>query len=319
MLYDNAQLARLYLAAHRMWPGQGYAAVALDTIEFIQRDLASPSGGYYSSLSAVDRDNFEGAAYLWTRDELTRALEPALFDQLDAAGLLPAQGQSGQLAGLERVGAESAALVRQQLRNAPRPVMPVDDKQLAGWNALVLLALLDAELVAPGLRATTDRLYTGMLDQFVVDGRVRRFANRRAGAEATLQDQALVARALAEYALQRDDDAARRTARQLVETAFEVYLDNGRWRRSLDTLFPADDTRWVLQDAVLESPATTLLRASLLLEDLPPALRRQVDELIERLTRDMLDLPYYYASAIMLRQQYSDPPTPGVTPTATDN
>jgi hypothetical protein len=306
MLYDNAQLARLYLAAHRMWPGQGYAAVALDTLEFIQRDLASPSGGYFSSLSAVDRENFEGAAYLWTREELAAALEPALW-------------RSGQLAGLERVGPESAALIRQQLRKAPRAVMPVDDKQLAGWNALVLLALLDAEQIAPGLRGTTDRLYASMLKQFVDDGRVKRFASGKAGAETTLQDQALVARSLAEYALQREDDAARETARQLVETAFEIYLDNGRWRRSLDTVFPADDTRWVLQDAVLESPVTALLRAGLLLDELPPALSKQVDELIVRLTRDMLDLPYHYASAIMLRQQYSDPPAAAVTPAATGN
>ncbi len=74
MLYDNAQLASLYLRAHELWPKAGYAHTAQRTLDFVEAELKHPQGGYMSSLSAVDEDNIEGGAYLWDREQLEAAL-----------------------------------------------------------------------------------------------------------------------------------------------------------------------------------------------------------------------------------------------------
>jgi hypothetical protein len=310
MLYDNVQLVRLYLAAHRLWPQLGYADVAMDTLEFVERDLGDPAGGYFSSLSAVDRDNVEGAAYLWTRDEVKQLLAEETLAQLEQAGLLLASGQATQIANLQGLGEALAKDVRRRLRQAPRAVMPVDTKKLAGWNALALLALLEAEQLTDdrSLRQKVDRQYEFILRNFVRGRRVTRFTSGDAVSETTLQDQALVARAFAAYAGLQREAAVQRDARLqalwLIEGAYQLYFGDDLWKRSLDAMIPGEKGSWVIQDGVLESPVSGLLEAELILDGLKPEQVSRRHQLIKRLTRDMLDLPYHYASAIMLRQNY---------------
>ena len=70
MLYDNAQLAVLYAEAAAATSEQGYLRVALDTLEFMLRDLrGGGAGGFYASLDA-DSEGGEGSYYVWTPDEL---------------------------------------------------------------------------------------------------------------------------------------------------------------------------------------------------------------------------------------------------------
>ena len=87
MLYDNAQLAKLYLKAHRLWPDQGYAAIAMRTLDFVEDELKHRQGAYMSSLSAVDRNNKEGGFYLWTKAQLENLLSPDEMDYLAQQGL----------------------------------------------------------------------------------------------------------------------------------------------------------------------------------------------------------------------------------------
>ena len=64
MLYDNAQLISLYAHAYQITQNDHYKTIITETISFIERNLASPYGGYYSSLNA-DTEDGEGEFYTW--------------------------------------------------------------------------------------------------------------------------------------------------------------------------------------------------------------------------------------------------------------
>src|SRR5271170_480649 len=73
MLYDNAQLAQLYLDAFLVSGETRHADSARDILDYVLRDMTHPEGGFYSAEDA-DSEGHEGKFYCWTHEELSKLL-----------------------------------------------------------------------------------------------------------------------------------------------------------------------------------------------------------------------------------------------------
>ncbi|HRI79004.1 MAG TPA: thioredoxin domain-containing protein, partial [Cyclobacteriaceae bacterium] len=74
MLYDNAQLVSLYSHAYQLTKNPEYSNTIHQTLAFIEKELTSPEGAFYSSLNA-DSEGEEGKYYAWTKAELEKLLD----------------------------------------------------------------------------------------------------------------------------------------------------------------------------------------------------------------------------------------------------
>ena len=104
MLYDNAQLARVYLHAWQVTGVEFYRTITEETLDYVVREMLDDQGGFCSTQGA-DSEVEEGEFFLWTADETRSVLE----DDAGAAAFVAAYGvaEQGNLAGgntLEFVG-----------------------------------------------------------------------------------------------------------------------------------------------------------------------------------------------------------------------
>ena len=161
MLYDNAQLAQLYLDAHLVSGDAHYAGCVRDILDYVLRDLTHPGGGFYSAEDA-DSEGHEGKFYCWTRAELSGLLAPEEFNVaakyygITAEGNFLDHSHAQPLAGLNVLSVADpglAAADRPLLASAKkkmsdtraRRIRPhLDDKILASWNGLMLGAFARA-------------------------------------------------------------------------------------------------------------------------------------------------------------------------------
>ncbi|HLO14402.1 MAG TPA: thioredoxin domain-containing protein, partial [Anaerolineales bacterium] len=160
MLYDNAQLALVYLHGYLVSSEVRYRGVCEETLDFLLREMTHPNGGFYSSLDA-DSEGEEGKFYVWTHDEIQSILGPD-FDFFKAAyGITPQGNWEGKtilqralddpsLAARFKLDAE---IVHTKLAESHSKLLEVrntrvrpgtDDKVLVMWNALALLAFAEA-------------------------------------------------------------------------------------------------------------------------------------------------------------------------------
>ena len=73
MLYDNAQLARVYLHAWQITRDDFYRRIAEQTLDYVVREMTDPQGGFYSSQDA-DSERVEGKFFVWTPEEIRETL-----------------------------------------------------------------------------------------------------------------------------------------------------------------------------------------------------------------------------------------------------
>jgi uncharacterized protein len=191
MLYDNAQLLRVYTHWWRATGSPLARRIALETAEFMLADLRTPEGGFASSLDA-DTAGVEGATYVWTRGQLLDVL--GVDDAAWAAELLHVtatgtfeHGSSVLQLLLDPPGRsdedgpdddERWSRVRSALLNAreQRAQPGRDDKVVAAWNGLAIAALAEAGVLfaRPDLVDAARDAARLLIDVHLVDGRLRR-------------------------------------------------------------------------------------------------------------------------------------------------
>ncbi len=290
MLYNQALLAMLYLEAARRFRQPEYREVAFDTLDFVLRRMQGKEGGCVASFSAVDDRGVEGGYYLWRREEL---------ESLFAPDELPLVLRHWRFAGWEQGGEEAlplagepvASLARDQgvkeaemarrveqwrqrlLQVRSRRSLPVDRKQLAGWNGLLLAALAEASRAPGGARYREPgaRLARYLSSRHWDGSRLWRTlgsgGQRRPG---TLEDHAYVAFGLQRWAEAEDDGQARKLADRLVHEAWRRFHDASGWHLDDRALLPGMPAAEAQEDGALPAPAAVVLALSLASEELRP-------------------------------------------------
>ena len=153
MLYDNAQLLRVYLHLWRQSGSSLAERVARETARFIVDELGTAEGGFASALDA-DSDGDEGTFYVWNPNQLMRLL--GAQDGAWAAKLLGVTGEGTFERGFSTLqlledpdDPERWADVRARLleARAERTRPERDDKVVAAWNGLAITALAEASVL----------------------------------------------------------------------------------------------------------------------------------------------------------------------------
>jgi uncharacterized protein YyaL (SSP411 family) len=151
MLYDSAQLARVYL---HTWQATGdifYRTIVEETLDYIVREMTDPEGGFYSTQDA-DSEGEEGKFFVWTPSEIRDLLGQKAEAFMEAYGVTEGGNFEGKSI-LEYVGHVSQ---RTELAEARRKLFAAreqrvhpgrDEKVLTSWNGLMLAAFAEAARV----------------------------------------------------------------------------------------------------------------------------------------------------------------------------
>ena len=160
MLYDNAQLVGLYARAFQNSKNSYYKQIVEESLGFIQREMTSDEGGFYSSLDA-DSEGEEGKFYVWKAEELDAVLgeESALVKEFynvsesgnwESNNILFRTRSKEDVAnkyglGLDQFDEKLEKAKKALLKARSKRIRPgLDDKILCAWNALMLKGYVDA-------------------------------------------------------------------------------------------------------------------------------------------------------------------------------
>jgi hypothetical protein len=272
MLYDQALLILAYLQAFQITKDDFYAETARQTLQYVQQDLQSPEGVFYSGEDA-DSEGVEGKFYLWSQEQIREALSPAEAELALRAFAVQEKGNFLEEATQEYTGqnilhrlsvsdsdlaaaqglqpeelAQKIQKVRHKLLTARQQrVRPqLDDKVLTDWNGLMLAALASAgrilqdESYIQAANCTADFLLTHMLDS---QGRLlHRYKDGQAGIPGFLDDYAFLIWGLLELYQSTAADSRLQQASRLSQVVQEHFQDQQQGGYYLN----AEDSEYIL-------------------------------------------------------------------------
>ncbi|RTZ59330.1 MAG: thioredoxin domain-containing protein [Gammaproteobacteria bacterium] len=282
MLYNNAQLALLYLRAGKLFDRDDYTRVAHETYRFMIDNMRRPDGAFIGAFSAVDENGKEGGGYLWQKDELKKRLTPEQYRLIELIWGLedPSQFESGAYLPVPVKNMEEAAKnlgmdpkqaqalyseAAEKLRQIGKSKQhPADTKKLAGWNGLALASFAEAarrtgnkeyQAVARGIR-------NYLVEQLWRNGELMRALNKgKPLGQASLQDYGFVAWGLMQWAMLTDDTSDFELARKIANRGYEKFYTASGWRMDDGGLIHYGQTRDAIEDGAMPSPSALLLLA----------------------------------------------------------
>src|SRR6185436_19094958 len=183
MLYDNALLARLYTRAWQWTKDPLFAQIANEILGFVQREMTSPEGAFYSTLDA-DSEGEEGKFYVWTRAEVMEILGEdegrifcEIFDITDHGNW---EGHNILNVPREPSPAHAELIARGKCKlygvRAKRVWPGRDEKILAGWNGWMLAAFAEASIAFGRYDDAVRRNADFLLTRIDANGRLTRHA-----------------------------------------------------------------------------------------------------------------------------------------------
>ncbi len=320
MLYDNAQIPRLYLEAYQVTGAPALRGVVEDTLDYVLRDMRHPEGGFYSATDA-DSEGEEGRYFLWTPAEVARVVDPGDLDlvcrywdvsedgnfegrsiahvtvEVEQVAKLFGRTPENTVAAIER--ARGRLLAARALRVPPLR----DEKILTSWNALVIGTLAEAGRVLRAGRfvAAAVRAADFVWSAIRAEGRLLHgWAAGRAKHGAYLDDHAFLASALLDLYEATLDRTHLLRARELVSALESRFHDDagGAYfftahdeERLIARSKPGADGSLPAGNAVA---ARVLLRLHHLTGD--PSYRARGEEILRAYHDQAAENPFAYAS-----------------------
>ncbi|MCY3956875.1 MAG: thioredoxin domain-containing protein [Chloroflexi bacterium] len=245
MLYDNSQLARVYLHAWQIGRDPAHRRVVEETLDWVRREMSHPQGGFFSTLDA-DSEGEEGKFYVWSLDELRDVLgadAELVADTYDVSARGNWEGVNvlrrlkdlDVLAYQHDVGiseiqaATDRALPGLFERRAGRIRPGLDDKIITAWNGLMIAVFAEAARALDRddyAAAATNAAEFCCIELWREGGRLwRTWKDGRARFNAYLEDYACLAEGLLELYQATFDDRWFIAARELSNAMLEHFHD----------------------------------------------------------------------------------------------
>ena len=253
MLYDNALLARLYLAGYQATGKPLYRRIAEETLDYVASEMTSPEGGFYTAQDA-DSEGVEGKFYVWSPDEVIALLgedDAKVFNSLyDVTPSGNFDGESilhlnedpevvcsrkpynpGRNTADTRVGRAKLYAARAQ-----RVHPGTDDKIIMAWNGLMTRAFAEAACILDSdkyrqIAVANAQLVTTKMQTVTAEGEqrwYRTYNDGRAHIDAFAEDYAAYANALVSVYEATFDPAWLRIARTMIDILVEHFWDDKR-------------------------------------------------------------------------------------------
>jgi len=207
MLYDNSLFLLANMEAWQLTHKEYYKEVALDIIQYVERDLRTEEGGI-SCAEDADSEGVEGKFYVWDYQELKSILEDDLEDiakfwNITEKGNFEHKNifhetipkdrneiitELGGIGSLERLKAAKEKLMKVRSQRL-RPLR--DDKILMSWNCLYIQALVTAGAAFSDqkLIELAEKTFSFLKDNLTEDQKIfRRYREKEKKYNGTLAD-----------------------------------------------------------------------------------------------------------------------------------
>ena len=263
MLYDNGQLLSTYAKAYERTEDETYANIIRETVEYVDRELSSPEGGFLSAQDA-ETNHLEGETYLWREQQVREALTDAgLEEDIDFAlsvygidqgpnfqdphhpevpktGVLYLVDHPKELAKIHGMSREELEQKIQAINTAmlevraTRDQPSTDDKVITAWNGLMIGGLADAGRVLQE-QAWIDRAKLAadfiQSDMRSEDGRLlRTWRNGVKGSAGFLEDYAAMTKGLLSlYAASGDQSVLNMAIDLYTQAKLRFYVKGEGW------------------------------------------------------------------------------------------
>ncbi len=243
MLYDNAQLSRLYLHAWQVTGDTFFRRIATEIYDYVLREMTNPEGGFYSTTDA-DSEGEEGKFFVWSKDELQTLLGDDARIAIEYWGvttrgnfeghnILCVPNEDAVIAQrldmtVEALQERLAAIKDRLYAQRTHRVHPgLDDKIVTAWNGMMLASLAEAARVLKqtSYRDAAIRSAEFLLNELQQEGQLlRTWKDGRAKIGAFLEDYANLIDGLIELYQTTFDGRWFAEARRLADVVLAQFL-----------------------------------------------------------------------------------------------
>jgi len=325
MLYDNAQLVSLYSEAFKASKNNSFEKVIKETLEFVQGELTSPEGGFYSALDA-DSEGVEGKYYVWQKEEFDKIVGDkseilsAYFGMSEDAYwedgnnvLIKNQSITDLAIKYQRSHEEVVQIIEEGKRklfkereNRIRPGL--DDKILTSWNALMLNGFVDAFFATKKNQYLEVAISNG---EFLLknlkqsdSGLYHNYKNETATIPGFLDDYAFVIKAFINLYQATFDEIWLIEARNFADYVFEHFYEkqSGMFYYTSDKGTDVIARKIEITDNVIpasnSSLANSLLKLGLYFEDMK--YRQTAERMLSNVSEKLKEYPSAFSNWGML-------------------